>query len=376
MSSPHTEFITIRDRGAAMGRKWGLVITIAATLCALWGIDVFLARTERAEVSGEAQHDYESGSALLAAGRAADAIDPLRKAHTQDRSNRQYALRLVAALMETGKLDEAGRLLTDLLERNPNDGETSLAEARLLLREGEWENAVAYYHRAIYGTWDAKSAAPQTAVRLELVNLLAQRGSQKDLLAEVLLLETEAGKDPKLLRRIAQLYLAAGSPARGESIYRTLLHDDVDDPDLYSGLGDAELALGNYRAAESAFQNAILNGADRSRLEQRIQLAASVAELDPTLRRLTSLEKFNRAVRILQLTLVALKQCGRSNSGEQVSAAEALLAARVRGNPANELAEQRLSTGEQLWQLRIDACGASTSVEEEPLRLVMAKIAQ
>lgn len=358
-----------------MGRKWGLTIMLAATMGALWGIDVFLARTERAEVSGEARRDYEAGSALLAEGRAADAIDKLRKAYTQDRSNREYALLLVAALVETGKLDEAGRLLAELLERNPNDGETSLAEARLLAREGEWENALAYYHRAIYGTWNSKAASPQTAVRLELVNILVQRGLQKDLLAEVLLLETEAAKDPQLLRRIAQLYLLAGSPARAETIYRALL-EEMDDPGLYSGLGDAELALGNYRAAEAAFQNAIRNGADRSRLEQRIQLAGSVAELDPTLRRLTSKEKFDRAVRVLQLALDALKQCGRGDGAEATAGAEKLLAARVRGNPANELAEQRLSTAEQIWQMRIDACGASTSVEEEPLRLVMAKIAQ
>jgi tetratricopeptide (TPR) repeat protein len=327
------------------------MITIAASMSALWGIDVFLARTESAEVSGEARRDYEAGSALLAEGRAADAVDPLRKADAQDRSNRQYTLRLEAALVETGKLDEAGRMLADLLERNPNDGETSLAEARLLVREGEWKNAVAYYHRAIYGSWGSnvpsKAASPQTAVRLELANVLVHRGSQKDLLAEVLLVETEAANDPAMLRRIAQLYLIAGSPVRAEGIYRALLRDDMDDPGLYSG-----------------------------RLEQEIQLAGSVAELDPTLRRLTSMEKFDRAVRILQLALDALKQCGRGDSVEQIAGAEKLLAARVRGNPANELAELRLSTAEQIWQVRLVACGASTSVEEEPLRLVMAKIAQ
>ena len=59
--------------------------------------------------------------------------------------------------MGTGKLDEAGRLLSDLLDHNPNDGETNLAEARLLVREGEWENAFAYYHRAIYGSWDSQA---------------------------------------------------------------------------------------------------------------------------------------------------------------------------------------------------------------------------
>ena len=88
------------------------------------------------------------------------------------------------------------------------------------------------------------------------------------------------------------------------------------------------------------------------------------------------MEKFDRAVRILQLALDALKQCGRGDGAEQIAGAEKLLAVHIRGNPANELAEERLSTAEQIWQMRIDACGASSSVEEAPLRLVMAKIAQ
>lgn len=363
-----------------MRRNWGLMIAVVLSMGVLWGIDVFLARIERGEVRGEARADYEAGSALLAEGRAADAIDPLRKAHALDRSDRQYALRLAAALVGTGKLDEAGRLLADLLERNQNDGETNLAEARLLVREGEWENAFAYYHRAIYGVWDSKeapkAASQVDAARLELANILGQRGLGKDLLAELLPLETNAANDPEMLRRIAQLYLVAGAPARAEGVYRALLRDHLDDPDLYSGLGDAELALGNYRGAEAAFQNAIRSGADRRRLEQRIQLAGSVAELDPTLRRLTSIEKFDRAVRILQLALDALKQCGRGDGAERTVAAEKLLAARVRGIPANELAEERLSAAEQLWQTRIKNCGVSTSSEEEPLRLVMAKISQ
>jgi tetratricopeptide (TPR) repeat protein len=356
------------------------MIAIAASIGALWGIDVFLARTERLEVSSEARRDYEAGSALLAEGQAADAMDPLRKAHALDRSNREYALRLAAALMATGKLEEAGRLLTDLLEHNPNDGEANLAEARLLVRDGEWENAFAYYHRAIYGSWDSQgrsnAPSPQNAARLELADLLAQRGLQKDLLAELLPLETEAGNDPETLRRIGRLYLIAGAPARAESVYRALLHDRADDPDLYSGLGDAELGLGNYQAAEAAFQNAIGSGADRSRLEQRIELAGSVAGLDPTLRRLTSMEKFDRAVRILQLAIEALKHCDANDAGKEVGDAQKLLAERVRGNPANELAEERLSRAEQIWQMRLRACGPSTSVDEEPLRLMMAKIAQ
>jgi hypothetical protein len=71
-----------------------------------------------------------------------------------------------------------------------------------------------------------------------------------------------------------------------------------------------------------------------------------------------------------------LKQCGRGNGAERIAGAEKLLAAHIRGNPANELAEQRLSTAEQIWQMRIEACGASTPEGEERLRLIMAKVAQ
>jgi tetratricopeptide (TPR) repeat protein len=363
-----------------MRAKWGLMIAIVVSMGALWGIDVFLARTERLEVSGEARRDYEAGSALLTEGRATDALDPLRKAHALDRSNREYALRLAGALMATGNLDDAGRLLADSLEHNPNDGETNLTEARLLVREGDWENAFAHYHRAIYGSWGSqgrsKPPSPQNAARLELADLLAQRGLQKDLLAELLPLETEAGNDFETLRRIARLYLIAGAPGRAEPVYRAVLRDHANDPGLYSGLGDAELALGNYRVAEAAFQNAIGSGADRNQLEQRIQIAGSVAGLDPTSRRLTSMEKFDRAVRILQLAIEAWKRCGANDAGKEIEDAQKLLAERVRGNPSNELAEERLSRAEQIWQMRLSACGPSTSLEEEPLRLVMGKIAQ
>jgi tetratricopeptide (TPR) repeat protein len=359
-----------------MRPRLGLIIVIVGSIGTLWGVDVFLARTEHSEMLGEASRDFTGGSALLAEGRASDAIAPLRKAYALDRSNGRYALQLAAALVATGKLDEGGTLLRDLLEHNPNDGEANLAEARLLAREGDWDNAFSYYHRAIFGSWDSNGLSQKVAARLELATLLAERGLQKDLLAEILPLETEAANNPDVLRRVAQLYQIAGSAPRAEIVYRGLLRENTDDPDLYRGLGDAELALGNYRVAEAAFQNAIRNGADRSRLEQKIQLAANVAELDPTLRRLTSTEKFSRSTRILQLALDALDLCGRGDAAGQISEAQKLLAARVRGNPANELAEERLSMAERLWQTRIKACGPSTSDEEESLRLVMAKIAQ
>lgn len=361
-----------------MRSKWGLIVVIAASLGALWAIDMVLVRTERAEVMGEAQRDFAAGVSLAGKGRAADAVNPLQKAHVLDRSNRRYTLQLAAAFVASGKVDESGRLLSDLLEHNPNDGETNLAEARLLARQKEWGNAFVYYHRAIYGNWevDALSRRQQSInVRLELANLMAQHGTQRDLLAEVLPLETEAANDPQVMRQVARLYLAAGSPARAESVYRVLVRAYRNDFELYNGLGDAQLALGNYYGAVATFQDAIRSGADRNALGQKIQLAANVADLDPTMRRLTSMEKFNRAVRVLQLTVEASKRCGEAEAS-QVAEAGKLLSARIRGDRTNELAEARLSVAENLWQTRIKNCGPNTSNDDELLRLVMAKIAQ
>ncbi len=42
----------------------------------------------------------------------------------------------------------------------------------------------------------------------------------------------------------------------------------------------------------------------------------------------------------------------------------------------NEMAEKKLALAEQMWRDRIKACGVSTSTEEEPLRLIMAKLTQ
>ena len=58
-------------------------------------------------------------------------------------------------------------------------------------------------------------------------------------------------------RRLANLFIAAGSPARATAIFRDLLRTDSGDTGLYSGEGEAEFALGNYQRAETQFRAAI-----------------------------------------------------------------------------------------------------------------------
>lgn len=344
--------------------QYGLIAVIVAIGAGLWSADLFLARTENAEVRAEARRDYDRGAGLLAQGKAPEALDPLRKAYSLQRTNRAYGVRLAEALIGSGKFEEAGRVLAELLARSPNDGESNLLEARLTLRTGSLADALAYYHRAIYGAWtglnpqEAETRKIQT--RMELAELLAHRGLKQELLSELLALSPEAAGDLDVDKKVATWYMVAGAPQRAVDAYKALIRKDPDDLSNSARLGEAELALGNYRAAENAFAEA--GDVDRARQ------AEEMAELDPTGRTLSSAEKFRRSEQILEMAHDALERC--SGDSKLIDQAADLLAKKVRGVVTNELSEQRLSLAEQLWKARPAGC------DDQVLRQIIQKLAQ
>ncbi len=339
----------------------GLMAIILAIIAGLWTVDSFLARTETRETQAEARRYHDRGVSLLKANQAAAAIEPLRKAYTLDRDNVDYEIDLSAALLEAGKTAEARQMLDDVLGKSPNDGEANLLEARLMLRTGNFAQAEAYYHRAIYGIWPDNSAAHRVAVRLELAGALAKRGASQELLAELLAFGPEATENPDVEKKIAGWFLDAGAPQRAAELYRSLMNQDPGDPSNAAGYGEAELTLGNYRAAEIAFRKA---GDDK-----RAALAGQIAGIDPTVRTLSSAEKFRRSTAILQMTRDMLARC--KGDPKLVDEADALLAKKERGPATNELSEERLSLAQDLWDAKPPECQP-----DDVLRLLMQKLEQ
>lgn len=355
-----------------MRPKFGLIAVLLATIGFFWIVDVFLARMERVELQNEARNDAEQGANALAAGHAAEAVDLLRKAHAIERDDSGYSLQLAQALIAAGKLDEAATLLSDSLEEAPNNGQANLLEARLMVRRGKLEEARSYYHRAIYGIWAENPEMHRIRVRLELAHLLASIRSTQELLAELIPLDAEAQHDLAVRREVAHLYIAAGSPIRAVAAYHSLIRDDPDDGENYAGLGEAELALGNYRASQTAFENAIRQGTD---VQARLDLATRVADFDPTPRNLSASEKFTRSNQILALARDTLAHCTTSDAAQKlIDSADAQTAAKIRGAITNEMAEERLALAQTIWQFRSDACASAP--QEESLALIMAKLAQ
>lgn len=346
-----------------------LVVTLVLVTTALFGIDFGLAGVERAESASSAARYYDEGRRSLSAGRAAEAIQDFQRAHALARDNRAYDVGLIEALIAARRYADAGTALNTLLGSDPNDGEANLLMARVMVANNDIAQAKAYYHRAIYGAWAGDSSARRLQVRMELVDLLAAHLDQKELLAELLPIQDETRSDAALSKRIAHLFLVAGSPGRAADAYKALIRTHPHTSDLYAGLGDAELETGSYQAAQAAFLNAFRRNPNDPAIRRRMELASAAANLDPTPRRLTSADKYRRSQRILQLASESLARCSAQAPAPPPSEKPALHA-------TNEDAENVLSEAARIWQQRQNACGAAVPPEEEAVRLVMEKLRQ
>ncbi len=375
-----------RTRGPTLG----LIAMIVIAIAGLTALDVFLEKTQQAEIESSAQRFYLEGRRLLRQGKAEQAVEQLRRAHALVRENPNYELELINALMAAGKIDEAEPLMNDILQREPNDGRTNLIAARLSVRKGRTADAEAYYHRAIYGEWpdssgnadDGGQAAQYRIVaRMELIDFLVANGKKQELLAELLPLQEEAGNDPVIEKKLAHLFLIAGSPSRAAEVYHALIQQDPRDAEAYAGLGEAELEQGRYQEAKGAFIKAVAYKPDDPSFRQGMQLANTLTALDPTPRQLSSAEKYRRSLHILDLSRARLERCIASHPTVSSNETEQLLKAALDGlsqkvpvQMTNEVAEETLGLAEKIWEARIKACGASTSAEEERLRLIMERL--
>lgn len=332
-----------------------LIVMIAGGMFVLYGVDKFLAGEEQSELQQEAANHYAAGRQWLHEGKADRAVAEFARAHAIERSSREYQLALSEAQIADHRLPAARETLEQVLEADSNDGRANLLMARVVAGEGQFKEADSYYHRAIFGKWPPKSPEP-ASVRLELVKMLAEHGSgNQELLSELLAVPMDA-QSTATQKQIARLYLQAGSPARAAEVWTRLVSEDRDDVDASLGLTEAEIAAGNYHAAESALFHALRRHPYDPRILAQLRLVVKLASLDPTSRRLSSAEKYRRSVEILQL--VKSGGCG----GEKEKPA---------GPITNEAAEAVLDEAQSAWR----GCKHQPAADD-PLPLLMKKLSQ
>jgi tetratricopeptide (TPR) repeat protein len=352
---------------------------VGLSIAVLFAVDTFLARTERTESRVEAARLFSEGQNFLRQGNDAAAIESIRDAIEIERGNRYYERTLAEAQLAAGKTADAGVTLNALLASDSTDGQANLIMARVQEKDGQFPEAISYFHRAIYGQWPGDAAANRLRVRFELIDLLAKRDSKEELLAELLPVEDQAPRDISARVRMGKLLLQAGSPPRSADVFRGILQEAPGNAAARAGLGEAEFAQGNYRAAQRDFQSALRLTPNDATIRQRLDLCNELVTLDPTLRGLDPAERLSRSRKLLELAVDDVTQCtGQNPSAEmRVLLDDAANILKARSSPARQsaTAESNLDLAEQMWQFRAKDC-AQPPVKNSPLALVMDRLAR
>lgn len=369
-----------RSAAAAAGSFVGTFALVLAAIAALFAIDTILVEKERAERRSEARQLYQEGLRLESQGAAPEAVDRLRSAFSDERDNPVYQRALAVAQLAAGKITDAQTELTDRLQRDPTDAAASLIMARTLVREHQLPQAIAFYHRAIYGQWEDDRMGSQNQARFELADLLAREGLRQELLAELLPLRTAAPGDAQTRKRIARLFIAAGSPSQAIGILRDILRQDGDDAEAWADLGEAEFQRANYRAARTGFLAALKLTPENRGIAARLALCNQVLALNPTERGIGSAEQYRRSLNLLQLTLGAVIGCAGPLSSQPLQAltdtVRTAVGQRVPEPRLHDAAEANLDLAARFWQARQKECTKPVAESERALALVLEKAAE
>lgn len=353
----------------------GGVIAVLVVILALAG---FLSYFYRAERSAQAQRHFQQGNTLMEANRYPEAIEQYRSALSSSHSS-EHRLALALALVKAEDWNEAEIYLRELVRSNPTSGPADLGLARVEVHQGNLQQAVNYYHRAIYGTWPAHSQENRVQARLELVETLRKFGEKKQAQAELLALMAVVPGDAAVRKRAAHLLLDLGLPKEALEAFREILQSDKQDAEAYSGLGEAELALGDYRSAQRAFRSAIRRNPSDQASEKGLQVAEQVLSLDPTLRGLSAAERYHRSQTLIEAVLGELDHCLASrDSPPPPSVGELLTAARkslLSGRPPSysDAAENNIALAGRLWETHAKLC-SPPGPSGEPLARVMVRL--
>jgi len=140
-------------------------------------------------------------------------------------------------------------------------------------------------------------------------------------------------------------------------------------------MGEAELAMRNYRAAQASFSRAMHIAPENSAIHSRLALCDEVMQLDPTRRGLGTEARFERTVALLALARASLGRCSddlTESAGGSAGDEVPVPTARDRESAI----EINLQRAERLWQLRSERCKVPLSASEEALAMVLSKTSQ
>jgi predicted Zn-dependent protease len=269
-----------------------------------------LARLYRAQREALGTRWFTRGVAELNARNYDAAAKDFRAALLYSRDNYAYQLDLAEALLGQNRSGQASAYLLNLWDREPEDGLVNLELARIAKQKGQVQQAVRYYHNAVYAAWPGNQENKRLDARLELIELLLGNNERAQAESEVLALEANVGDDPALQAKVGDLFVRTLDYERAFTAYRASLKADRHNQAAMAGAGQAAFELGRYPEAYRYLQEAVAASPSDTKSAALLTTAELVLKMDPFRRQLSAAQRARIVVDAFSAAGQRLQTCG------------------------------------------------------------------
>jgi len=315
---------------------------------------------------------FNRGVADLNAKRYEPAVTEFRAALLYSRDNEAYQLNLAEALIGTNQTGQAYAYLLNLWDREPENGRVNLELARIVASRGLTQQAIRYYHDAVYATWPANQESQRREARLELIDLLLRTQDGAAAQAELIALSENEAEEPGFENHLGDLFIRAGDDERALAAYRQSLKSDPHDAAALAGAGNAAFQLGRYSAAEHYFEGAVAANANDKASAEQLEMTEMVLRTDPFQPGISPGQRNRLVVQAFSTAGRRLMNCakaknvaaetGQSNLGEEWTSLKPRVSVRnLQSNPA--LADRAMNLVFRIERQTSVLCGSPTATD-------------
>ncbi len=266
---------------------------------------------------------FTRGTTDASQGHFDRAVTEFRAALLYSRDNYAYQLSLAEALIGLKRTGEAYAYLITLWDRQPENGLVNLELARIAAQKGETDQALRYYHNAIYAIWPGAQHVQRRDTRLELIEYLLNINAKAQAQAELIALAANLEDDPVQQARVAALFLQAQDYEHGLAEYRLSLKGQPHDVPALAGAGMAAFQLGRYSLAQRYLQAAVAANPNDEPSAARLRTAALVMQMDPFQRQLSVAQRDRAVLEAFAAAGQRIKSCSGAGDSKGSASTEA-----------------------------------------------------
>jgi tetratricopeptide (TPR) repeat protein len=314
----------LQGLGLYLSREPVMLALLSALAVLSFGAVGGLSRIYHAQQETLANRWFTRGAGDLIDGHFDRAVGDFRAALRYSRDNYDYQLNLAQALIGLKRTDEAYAYLINLWEREPENGLVNLELARIAAQKGRTEQALRYYHNAIYAIWPGDSEVERRSTRLELIQYLLRINARTQAQSEMIALAANLGDDPSLHQRVGDLFLQAQDYEHALAEYRLTLKSDHRNSAALAGAGLAAFDLGRYSLAQRYLQVAVAANPEDTQTADLLKTTELVLQMDPFRRQISADQRNRIVIEAFAIAGDRLKSCAATVNSSGSASSESL----------------------------------------------------